>query len=189
KLERSLTHGRVAEGVNVTEERRIANCGVAVGNAVSARVIREQRGRTDRRVGSPIVIIKERLKTERGVVVGSGGRGWGEVIKEERVGSNGRVVVGSDVEQQRSRAGCGIGIPVVEVQRSGADSGIEKAVRYEPSRVPPKPGIEPAGHGGRVKGVEPLDGVATANVSLLRLRSGQKPKADKDERDEKEPAP
>jgi len=75
------------------------------------------------------VVIKERLKTKRGVVVGSGGRGCGEVIKEERIGSNGCVVVGSDVEQHRSRAGCGIGSPVVEVQRSRADSGIEKAVR------------------------------------------------------------
>src|SRR5205823_3335117 len=154
------THGCVLTATIVIEERRTANCRVVVRGAGSAEVIKRERditngggrsgdGINDKRgransVVAGIVVIKERLKTEGGVVVGSGGRGYGEIIKQQRVGSNGRVVVGSDVEQHGSRAGCSIGIPIVEVQRSRADSGIEKGVRYEPSRVPPKPGIEPA---------------------------------------------
>src|SRR5439155_5768340 len=100
------------------------------------------------------------------------------VVKGKRVGSDGRVVNAAGVEQQRSRA-CGHIIGrIVESERSRADAGVEEGVAVGKEREPAKSRIEPAGSQAG-KGPRPLISVATAKVSFLCLRSGQKPKAGK----------
>src|SRR4029079_9511085 len=48
-------------------------------------------------------------------------------VKGKGGGSNGSILCTDGVEQKRRSAQCGIGIPVVKDQRSGADTGIETA--------------------------------------------------------------
>ncbi len=141
---RGLAKSVVFESVDVTKERKGADSIVEFGKAESAKVIREQGVRPDCGVERPIEVIKERPIPKGSVVVGSGGVRAGEAIKEERVGSNGRVPCAEEVEQHRCSADGGIGIPAIEVQRSRADSGIVKAVRQLPLRIPPKGSVEPA---------------------------------------------
>src|SRR5262249_2560499 len=67
------------------------------------------------------------------------------VIENKRVGSNGRVVKARDVEQQRCSTNCGIGIRVVDGERSTAYTGVEIAGAIAKERPPTKSRISGAG--------------------------------------------
>src|SRR5205823_10839796 len=84
------------------------------------------------------VIIIERKAADSSVAAGG-------AVKGHRVGSNGGVLSAAGVEQKRCRANCGIGICVVEGQRSTANTGIEVAGAIGKERTPTEPCISSAG--------------------------------------------
>src|SRR5437773_3444149 len=77
------------------------------------------------------------------------------VVKDKRVGSNGRILCAACVEQKRCSAHCGIGIRVVEGQRSAANTGVEAAGWYLKERAPTKSCISSAG-GEKIKRIAPF---------------------------------
>src|SRR4029453_16323623 len=77
------------------------------------------------------------------------------VVKDQRVGSNGRVLCAGGVEQERCRANCSIGISVVKDQRSSAHTGVEAAGGIQKERAPTKRCISSAS-GQKTKRFAPL---------------------------------
>ena len=67
------------------------------------------------------------------------------VVKDEHGSSNGRILCAGRVEQQRRSAHCRIGTPVVEDQRSAANTSVKTAVGIGKERTPTKPCISSAG--------------------------------------------
>ena len=104
----------IARGFAALERLITDRCVVVSGG------IGNERFPTSGRVGAAGGIVHERKVT-------SGSVGVTAVVKDHRVGSNGRVLCAGGVEQERCRAHCGIGIRVVEGQRSTANASIETA--------------------------------------------------------------
>ena len=109
--------GNVVAGSYAALKRLITDGCVVVSGGVGS-----ERFPTDGRVGAAGGIVHERKVT-------SGSVGGTSVVKDQRVGSNGGVLCAGGVEQERYRANCGIGIAVVEDQRSAANTSIETAGR------------------------------------------------------------
>ncbi len=118
--------------VSVFCEREITGGCVVVPAGVGS-----ERFRTDGRVEAAGGIVHERKVT-------GGSVGVTAVVKDERVGSNAGVVCAAGIEQQRCSAHRRIGIPVVERQRSAANTGVEAAGRIQKERTPTKPCISGA---------------------------------------------
>src|SRR5947207_15921882 len=179
-------------------ERREADSRVAVGNAVSGRVIILERVRADggvsrgRNIGRKCGYAKSVVGESVNVIIERKGADsiveGAAVVKDERVSSTGHIQRAAGVEQQRSGANCGIGIPRVEHKRSSANTGIVAASRKAFERKPTKCCIESAG-GAAKKGVLPFCGVAPGIAAvrrrLDRLRCWQRRKAGKHEDDMK----
>ena len=98
KIERARADCRVEEAGGITLKRRIA-----IGYVKAACGVIKQGERSSCRVMAAAV------------------------VKDKRVGSNGRILCAACVEQKRCSAHCGIGIRVVEGQRSAANTGVEAA--------------------------------------------------------------
>src|SRR5436190_5861160 len=101
--------------------------------------------------------------------------------------SNGRVECPGGVKQKRCRAHCGIGIPSVEDQRSGANTGVEVVGATEKERIPTNSCVSSAGR-EESEGVAPFR-CREPGIAPVRRRSNlrsclhfwQKPK--EEERD------
>ena len=96
-------------------ERQITDGRVVVSGGIGS-----ERFPTDGRVRPAGGIVHERKVT-------GGSVGVTAVVKDKRASSNGGVLCAGDVEQERCSANCGIGIGVVEGQRSSANTGVEAA--------------------------------------------------------------
>jgi hypothetical protein len=157
----------VACGLAV-HKRQITNGGVVVSTGVGS-----ERVRTDGGVRAAGGVVHQRKVT-------SGSVGVAAVVKDHRVSSNGRVLCAGRVEQQRCRAHRGIGIRVVEGQRSAANPGVKAAGRIRKERPPTKCRISSAG-GEKTKRVAPFGcrevGVAPIRCRTDRPRSWQKREA------------
>src|SRR6516225_4396526 len=88
-----------------------------------------KRGIVESAVPVSVDVVKERKGADCVVAQAA-------VVIEERVSSNGRVQVAGGVEQHCSSANCGIGIRVVEGQRSGANTGVVTAAGVQKERIP-----------------------------------------------------
>src|SRR5207247_11267648 len=102
-----------------------------------------ERFPTDGRVGAAGGIVHEGKVTDARV-------GAAAVVKDERIGSNGGILCAGGVEQERCRANCGIGICVVDCQRSTADTGVDTSGGIRKERTPTERCISSAG-GKRIK--------------------------------------
>src|SRR5215468_1770937 len=100
-------------------------------------VVGHERFPTAGRVGAAVGIVLERKETDGRVAATA-------AVIDERIGSNGRVLVATSIEQKRCRANCGIGISVIDYQRSSADTGVVAAARIRREGIPTKSRIASA---------------------------------------------
>src|SRR5205807_8217727 len=131
-IERSLTVGRVSVAGEVGNERTLTVGRVSVAGGVATERKKTTGGVPAAGVPAAGGVLIER-KRANGRVAKAGG------VKDQRVGSNGHVFIAGGVVQERCRAHCGIGIPVVESQRSSAKTGIVAAGGIHKKRIPTKP--------------------------------------------------
>ncbi len=114
---------------------------------------------------------KKRERSSGRVLLGGG-------VIDERVSSNGCVVRACSVEQKRCSAHCGIGIRVVEGQRSAANTSVEAAGAIQEKRTPTQCCISSAG-GEQTKRVAPFGsceiGIAPFQCRTDCLHLWQKP--------------
>src|SRR5207249_4931330 len=152
---------------------------IADGCVVASGGIGNERFRTSGCVGTAGGIVHERKVT-------SGRVGITAVVKDERISSNGRVLCAGGVEQERCRANCGIGICVVEGQRSAAYASIETAGRIQKEGTPTKRCISSA-DGERTKRIAPFRcrevGITSVRCRTDRPRSWQKREAGQQRQD------
>src|SRR5213079_955226 len=121
----------IARGFAALERLITDRCVVVSGG------IGNERFPTSGRVGAAGGIVHERKVT-------SGRVGGTAVVKDQRVGSKAGILCATGVEQERCRANCSIGIPVVERQRSTANAGVEAAGGIQKEGTPTKPCISSA---------------------------------------------
>ncbi len=153
--ERSTADADVEDAGSVRKECLITNSRIKGASGTADSCAAKECLVTDRRVLGASAVSEEGLGTERcvavsGDVIKKGERSIGRVVaagvvKDHRVSSNGRVLRARGVQQKRCCAHCGIGIRVVESQRSTANAGIEAAGAIKKKRTPPKSCISSAG--------------------------------------------
>src|SRR5205823_3778508 len=129
------------------------------GCVVVSGGIGNERFPTSGRVGAAGGIVHQRK-------VAGGSVGATAVVKDERISSNGGVLCAAGVEQKRCRAHCGIGICVVECQRSTANTSIETAGGIQKERPPTKRCISSASS-ERIKRAAPF---RCREIGITRVR-------------------
>jgi hypothetical protein len=138
-IERATPDGRVFVACRVGKERGTTDGDVEVAGVMKKRLV------TNCRVFEPANVRKERLLTDGRVR-------RARIVKNKRVSSDGRVPRGGGVEQQRSSAHCGIGIRVVEGQRSSANTGVVATGNVQKERIPANSCVASAS-GEEMKGI------------------------------------
>src|SRR5262249_19203871 len=191
-IERVFTDSRVAKAA-ATVKRLITIGGVSSTSA------EEEGVTTDRCIMISASVAEQRAITDRCVVVSGGMAGKREhsigcveaaaFVKDERVSSNSRVLCAGGVEQKRCSAHCGIGIRIVEGQRSAANTCVGAASAIQKERTPTKCCISRA-IGDRIECVAAFRCCEIIIASVRRwtdcLYLWQKRKAGKHERNDEE---
>src|SRR5205823_1889556 len=124
-----LAYGNVVTISNAALERLIANGRVVVSGSIGSK-----RFPPSGSVGAAGGIVRQSKVTGGSVRATA-------AVKDKRIRSNGGVLCAGRIEQERCCANCGIGLCIVNGQRSSANTGIEAAGRIQKERPPTKRGI------------------------------------------------